>query len=399
MSYESTPQIVGNLIANNSEWGLDIINYDPVVVNNVYSDSQHSQNGLGRIRKNSVIKLQVKDAYNNSIGDIRIQVENNAQELVIDEPYGKAEIITYQIPIYEVSNSGIKTEFNPFTVSASWGNEESGYTKESKQLTLVEGATFNLTLTLPDLYVTSDDIKISKINPKDGDKIEFYITIHYIGNQVSAKDIEVSLTANGGVVKKFLVSFNASTEPQNQTFTIPWKVIALETDKMNIRVRIDQKNKLENHDLDYEDNNIATTSIDVEGKDIKARENLSLVQICGIVILIIVILMLLIIAILYRVKRNLQKELEEKLRTMDLSEKKPETDEQVESVIKELEKQREKEKKLDKLKKKKDKKQKKKPGTGTTVLENSGKNKKTQKSLREKLSEDLNRDVPPRIKW
>jgi hypothetical protein len=404
ISYESIPQIIGNLIANNSEWGLNITNYDPVLIDNRYSDSHHPPNGFGRLIRNSLIDLNIKDLYGNPIMGVRIQVMDKDNKMVVNEYYyGKADTVNYIIPIYEITNAGVKHEFNPFTVSASWGDEEYGITKESREANLSAGTAFNLTLTLPDLYLTSDDIIISDTNPKHNDEIEFEITIHYIGSQVDAKDIDVSLTANGGIVKRFQVSFNASSLPQNRTFKIPWRVVAFETGEMNVRVIIDQVNKLENHDLDYEDNNIATTTIDVEGKELETPRSLSLVQICGVIILIIVLLILLSIGILYKRRRKLQKQLEiqsgelisGKGEDTDKGKGKPgtETDLEKDTTPKKLGGKKDKSEELH------DKKMKKQPDSGAQKIGSTGGKGKPKKSIKEKLTEDLNRDVPPRIKW
>ncbi len=383
--YISLPQIVGNLIADNADWGLNITNFDPVLHDNSFSDEQYPQNGLGRIIRYGLLELSVQDSYGNIIRGVKIQVKNNENKLVIDEAqYINKKTVSYLIPIYEILNSGSKKNYNPFWVSGLWGTEEYGYTHQSKSVDLTEGATVNLTLTLPDLYVNSEDIRISNLNPKHGDNIEFEVTIHYQGNQVDAKDIEVSLTANGGIVKRFPVSFNASSEPQNQTFTIPWKVVAFESDKMNIRVVIDQTNKLENHELNYDDNNIATTSLDVEGKELSTGMGISLIQFCGIVILIVVLLFLLFLFLMIRSKAKTQRD--QAMMTPDeFAEKRTSI-----TIKREDKPEDEANKKVE------DKDStKRKVGPGPRKKQKPG----PKKTMKEKLREDLNRPVPPRIKW
>ena len=358
----SDPSIIDNLIANNSEWGINNTDSDPILSGNRFSDEDHQPNGLGRIIRLSEIRIYIRDSYDNQIEDAKISVVNKNNTIVINRDYGSSG--TLFLPVYQILNNGVKEEFNPYIITGSWGDENNGYTTASKTVSVSKSMTINITLPLPDLYITSSDIQISDISPKHGDKINFAITIHYAATQVPANEINVTLTANGGIIKRFPISFNSSTTAQSQIFQIPWEVVAFKSEDLNIRVTIDPSNTLENHQLNYEDNNIANTTIDVEAEPLRLSSSLTMNQVCGIIILIIVILILIIIGSLYRKRVKGQKKSEF------------ETD----------------------LKSKPDGKQKQKNGK---TMNNSKDNKKAsgKKTIKEKMIEDLNRDISPRIKW
>jgi hypothetical protein len=269
----------------------------------------------------------------------------------------------------------------------------------------------NLTLVLPDLYLNSSDIQISDRKVKHGDMVDITVTIHYSGTQMSANEINVTVTAKGGIIKRFPVSFNASSKPQSKTFVIPWDVVAFKSGEADIRVTIDQANSLENHLLDYEDNNIASTEMEVEGKKLRSGTGITITQFCGLVGIIIVILILIVIIIIMKIKaqRHIQHQEQQEFEERKPKGKGPQGDIGRGEVKRK--KQLKEPKHPGKAKKtgkdvdkkvndKQEETTRKKGGSEKTGGEKINKEKSgKKKSLKEKMVEDLNRDLSPRIKW
>jgi parallel beta-helix repeat protein len=424
ISHSSTSDISNNIIADNLKWGLNISNIDPQLSGNIYQNEEYPANGLGRITRNAEIQVRVKDTKDNEIRDTTITVYDEDKVVFIEQTYGASG--EFFIPVYQISNLGEKKNFNPYTVSASWGSESTGYTITSRSFEAESYEQINLTLQLPDIYVSKDDIEISKSKLKHGDTVEFKVTIHYIGTQIPAKDINVTLTVDGGIIKRFPVSFNASSGVQNLTIPIKWKVVAFKSGNMTIRVNIDRVNQLENHQLDYEDNNIASTEITVEGKELQdAGVNLNNTQICGLFLIIVTLLIIIIVSILYKLKMRTIKKYEQEIlgrenrvdgpkqgESADRDEitekgKTPEDELSDSDKIKGTGGRTGKRKRMDKGNQ---------HNSGKTKVEKNKKNKEnkiekvdgikkgynkdgSKKTMKEKLTEDLNKDVPPRIKW
>jgi hypothetical protein len=340
------------------------------------------------------VAINVRDLNGKVIFGVTLVLIDNTGIKRIDESYGNFDgTFEYLVPIYLISNSGIKEVFSPFSITASWGDPQSGYTTASKKLDILTKNTINLTLNLPDLYISSDDIIISDTNPKGGDKIDITFTVHYSSSQVDAKNVNVNLTADGGIIKNLKVSFNASAEPQNKTFTIPWKVMALESHDMNIRVTINPSTPIENKQLDYDDNNVASTEISVEGSGLRKPGGLTAVQLCGIGILIILLLAILIILFVFRLRSKKMKQSmgpEQRLESEQHGDRRkpPGSGEPLRKVGQ----KREQQKNIDKVHDKRIK--------DSLSKEKGSSNKSGQKKpLKEQLVKDLNRTVPPRIKW
>ena len=424
ISHSSNADISNNIIADNLKWGLNISNIDPQLSGNIYQNEEYPANGLGRISRNAEIQVSVKDTRGNEIRDTLISLYNKDEMVMIKQTYGSSG--EFFIPVYRISNMGQKQEFNPYTVSASWGSESTGYTVTSRTIEAESMEQINLTLQLPDIYISKEDIEISKSKLKHGDIVDFKVTIHYIGTQVPAKDIDVTLTADGGIIKRFTVSFNTSSDVQNLTIPISWKVVALKSGNMTIRVNIDQINPLENHQLNYEDNNIAWTYISVEGNELKnAGYSLNTTQFCGMILIVITLLIIIIVSIFYKLKMRTIKKYEKEILGKETRTAEPKHGEiGVEDEIPEKGKiqvsevsQSDKTKGNGGLRAKRNKMAKGKQPISkrTKADENKGKranktnsvdriktgyNKNgSEKTMRQKLTEDLNKDVPPRIKW
>jgi len=158
MCYNSLSNIMDNLIVNNTGWGINITNVDPQLDGNIFSDAIHQPNGQGRIRRLAEVWVNVEDSYENKVKDAIISIISNTSELI--QKYTGSGY-TFSLPVYEILNSGDKREYNPYTVTASWGTAIIGYTTDSETVELLDAITVNLTLQLPDLYVSSEDIEIS----------------------------------------------------------------------------------------------------------------------------------------------------------------------------------------------------------------------------------------------
>jgi parallel beta-helix repeat protein len=395
-SQSSKIVITDNLIAGNTEWAINITDVDPVLRNNKFDSEEYSVNGQGQIHKQIQIRVNVRDQYGNFIDDSKISVSDKNNNNALGESQGQPNQ-GILIPVSKKFNSGTTDDFNPFTITALWGNNF-GYTTSNKVITITEPMIIDLVLPLPDIYVTNDDIKISTYKTKHGDKIMFDVTIHYYGEQVAAKDIEVSLTADGGVIDRFNVSFAPSPNHQSKNFEIPWEVVAYKDGEMDIQVTINswdnfQSISIENYKLNYDDNNTAVSTIEVEGYEIdKGGSWLNFGQFCILSILILVILILIILYLILKVKSKAkQKEQKEMFDELD-------------TIRKEK----------DELKIKKGKKEKKgkigKGGSEQIKIKGQAGPKtknapsetlndlKKRKSLKDKLAEDMTGEGP-KIRW
>ncbi len=419
-SYNSMAKIRNNIIANNSQWAINITDREPIISNNEFENDQYLANGVGKIRKMGVIEIFVKDLYGNTIEDTKISIINTNNTFKVSEFIGGSK--RAYLPIYEIFNTGQKIEYNPYTATAIWGTDKFGYTSSSKMIHVSTWHKMNLTLGLPDLYLNSTDIQISNDKVKHGDTLDITVTIHYSGTQMSANGINVTVTANGGIIKRFPVSFNASSKAQSKTFVIPWTVVAFESGETDIRVTIDQANSLENLLLDYEDNNIASTEMEVEGKKLRSGAGLTITQFCGLVGIVVIILILIVIIIIMKIKAQRRIQHQEQLEFEEKKPKGPHGDmgrgevkrkKQIKEP-KHLGKPEKNGEDVDKKVKDKQEKPRRKKGgeiTGGKITggEKTGEKKTSgiktneekpkKKSLKEKMVEDLNRDISPRIKW
>jgi parallel beta-helix repeat protein len=440
-SYSSEPQIRGNIIAENLDWGINITNRDPELSGNIFSNEQYSPNGLGRIIRYSDILVDLYDQYNNNIDDAQLTVADENKVVVLTKRSDLENV--FSVPIFKILNSGIKQEFNPYTVSGSWGNDNIGYAITNESIVANGRSKVNLTLNLPDIFIQPSDIEISDTSPKHGDKIEFKLTFHFPPSDLGIKDVNVTLTADGGIIHRLSLSFNSSNLEQNLTVTVPWKVVAFESGKMAIRVTIDPMNPYEDRFLGYDDNNIAIKSIDVKGKPQETTGlSLDARQLIGLIMIVLAFLILLFLGISAlaksKAKSDLLKENGELLKGKEKDEedstepsakdqpgekevkegdegfevdKEDEEGKGVEDKEEDMEDEDIKEDIKEDIEEDEDTEGKKKEPDedkiGKKDKHSKSEGKKTnakekiggKKSMKEKLVEDLNKDLPPRIKW
>lgn len=425
----SNISINNNLIANNSDWGINITGVEPILTENRFSDQYHKPNGKGRIIKMFDITFRAKDAFGYYISDYFLSVFDKDNNIPIyEEIIGATGRYDTQIPIYKILNSGEKQEISNLVATASWGNEYIGYIENSKTFRIPDTSRINFTIPLPDLYLTRDDITISNPSPKDGDVVEFMVTVHYNG-KVPARNISVTLTVHRKTIKEQFISFEGSDESQSQTFSASWTVPVSSTEKYKkITVSIDPDNPVENHRLNYERNNtvlfVLNVTADEEPVDYYTWEGSSGTVLCSIIVIILIVILLIIIAFMIKRKAKKKKHLGEPPLTMKELEaeydkkrgppprrkgaglaglKKGEKPPGEEKDIKSRIKGRDIDKKKIDQSKIKPPADSKKPKKGTKQQEPVKPTKPTKpttkkKSLKEKIAEDYTRDGP-RIKW
>jgi hypothetical protein len=415
--FNTNSRIIENLIANNSGWGINITGTKPILSGNLFSNKQQITNGYGRLIKSSEVEVLVKDLYGKYIHNYELTIFTENKDRVISKSnVMEPELYQTYVPEYEIRNSGKKQEFSNYLIECSWGYEGIGYTTVSKVFNIKDSTRILLNMPLPDLYVISEEIAISSTKPKQGDKINIEVTIHYSG-QVDVRNIPAKITANEITIKKFKLNFNGTIEQkiQNYTVNLDWTIPELLSGITGIKVII-ETNSIENQFLNYDKNNSAIKMIEIkenQADNVLDWTDESGMYICSLIILITIIIIILIFILIFK-KRNKPEQSESPKQSH--KEIQMESKKGLKKGIKKVKKEpmekltrKSKNKSKDKSKNISEKKlkdkslkndsEKLKDQENDDVRDNRiNENKQTKKSLKETLSEELT-SSGPRIKW
>jgi parallel beta-helix repeat protein len=283
-----------NIIANNSEWGINLTNSEPQIIKNIFSNSIHAPNRYGRVIKITNFIVSVKDSYGKYLHSYRIIIKDQRGKQYIDDASLNPNPYYAQLPEYEISNSGEKVIHTTYEIICIWSSGDQEIS-ENKIIDISKTDETEIRISLPDLYITDSDITVSNTEPKYEEEITIDIELHYTG-QVPVDNVSMKVTANNVKIEDYYLSFPASTETQTQSKTIKWKVSKYINEPIGIKVSI-ERNEIENQFLEYDKNNSASVLLDVKDEDDISLEVVDEtgMWICTSLIIVVLLIILLIV--------------------------------------------------------------------------------------------------------
>jgi hypothetical protein len=257
--------IVDNVIADNSEWGIYALNNELEIDQNIFIDDEGNANGNGIYLQEYSLNIYVYDSYNAPITQARVEVRDTFGTTVMTGMTNTdGELNIDNVISYKISNENVKTVYTPHDVTVRWGTDKWGYISEQKSLELNKISNLTFKFKLPDIYISNEDIKVSKSRPESGDKVTIEVTVHYTGD-MPASEVNVTITADSGIVDEIKIDRILSGE--SKKISAEWEVYSVSDSEVTIRVWVDPPWGFEYHKDEYLDNNNATIMVRVKGED------------------------------------------------------------------------------------------------------------------------------------
>lgn len=301
--------IKNNIIANNADWGMYVFNHEADISDNTFVDDSGKPNGQGKILQEFPFTIYVDDLYDEPITLVKIEIQDilgNTVASGMTNTNGELEV--YNLTYYKLLNDNSEIYYNPHEVTVKWGDDDWGYVIDRATVEISEVSNITFKLSLPDVFISDDDLKISKTRPHSGDNVNIEATVHYTGG-IPASDLTVVFTENGAIIEE--VKIDTIADGETKKVSIKWKVYSPSDATINLRVRVDTPSGFEYHRTVYRKNNNASHEISVKGEDepfrgivLTGEECIAISPFVGIIFIVILILIFAII----RKRRKARKE-------------------------------------------------------------------------------------------
>ncbi len=257
--------VLDNVIADNTGWGVYLLNNEPDVSQNVFIDGHGNANGEGILLQEYSLVINVYDSNDDPVVPAIIEIRDQHGFLLVDGMTNADGVLEIEnVTSYKISNANTKIYSTPLEVTVKWGAETWGYVSETQTIDLTSFTNLTFKLDLPDVYIADDDITITKSNPKSGDKVTIEATVHYTGD-MPASDFTVTFKANSEILDE--VKIDRMLDGDSKKVTAEWEVYSIIDDEVTISVRVEPPWGFEYHRDVYWDNNNASIEVEVKGED------------------------------------------------------------------------------------------------------------------------------------
>lgn len=262
MGYYSEANFVNNLFSNNQNYGIQW-RFTSLGLDETNTFQQN--NGVGRIILEWDVIVDVMDSYGDMVSQATVEFEGNDIFYSMGSISGIAKM---SVAEYEIDNSGLLMEYNPYNITAKkiapWDGVEYS---NSTVMEIRDNTMMNITIPLkkPDLKV--DSISFSE-TPKIGKEVKIKIKISNMGD-AAANNVSLIVSQKDSLGKSTVVNkTTVSVNPDDQTeLSIAWT--PEQEGDASIKVVVDNTKNI--NELD-EDNNELVTTVKVQEKDIPIYE-------------------------------------------------------------------------------------------------------------------------------
>ncbi len=256
-----------NEISGNHEYGISMVSG---TVNVQESNTFTDNNELGRVQMAWELRVFVSDAYGTKVSRATLEIQGNGTEITTNTTYsGLAFKI---IPEYLIDNSGMRIEYNPYTITASKITAWDGIEYSNSTVVQIQEDTdvdIIIPMVSPDLTVEGIDIP-SDVRIGQANKI--VVSIQNIGD-AAANDVEVTVfekDSEGGksIINRTTISVAADDSTE---LSISWKpkLVGEATIEVSITTPYDE--------LDNENNRMEST-LNVKEKEPDLFEDIYLLS-------------------------------------------------------------------------------------------------------------------------